>query len=96
MRRYSEGELRPQPVIVATGNSSRADKLRYQRCGFDGILSKPMNHRTLTQWVGEFYKFRVMTHEEGRPGGAVQVHPMKTELKAPRTNLLTLEYDEPL
>ena len=29
-------------------------------------------------------------------GGAVQVDPMRPEFKAPGTNLLTLEYDEPL
>lgn len=59
LRSVREHELKldgvqPTPVVAVSGNFSEADMLWYAACGFDGILSKPIDMVKLNehlQWI---------------------------------------------
>ena len=56
LRRHEEMMgLEPTPVIVTTANTSSQDLMRYNECGMDGVLAKPINMRKLPMSLEAYF-----------------------------------------
>uniref|UniRef100_A0A061RT08 histidine kinase n=1 Tax=Tetraselmis sp. GSL018 TaxID=582737 RepID=A0A061RT08_9CHLO len=57
LRKYERDRGLPaMPVVVTTGNTAMHDNLLYYGCGMNGVLTKPMNMRTIAQDLDSYFR----------------------------------------
>ena len=76
LRKHERDNGRPHmAVLVTTGNSSRQDMNGYMAAGFDGMLSKPLQLKSLVTDLRAFLDARAQPGGPGREGAAWTLAP---------------------